>query len=200
MPSFAEQPHGPHARTPKFPQNYFFLSHFLQLDFTDCTRRGTGGGQDKARRCKNSLEASGCIVLVWMQKGGVRGSKAGNHPQGRGWGRAAMLKNKVRVTFWCRCHLFRARSSPISDRNRCRLLGSANSGVILPGRRVNICNKDLKKTMWFFRPILIVHTKYLGYHMVKESDSCLPRLFWIRKSFTVLCKRHELLLVSKEPH
>lgn len=182
------------------PKTIFFSFPFFAGGFYRLHKKREEGGQDKARRCKNSLEASGCIVLVWMQKGGVRGSKAGNHPQGRGWGSAGMLKDKVRVTFWCQCHLFRARSSPISDRNCCRLLGSANSAVILPGRRVNICNKDLKKTMWFFRPILIVHTKCLGYHMVKESDSCLPHLFWTRKSFTMLCKSHKLLVVSKEPH
>lgn len=102
------------------PPNTIFFP-FSAVEFVPLHKRREDVTKLGGVKKKTASRPWGALFLVSMQKGGARGAEAGNHPQGRGWGSAGMLGNKVRVTFWCQCHLFRARSSLISDRNRWRL-------------------------------------------------------------------------------
>lgn len=88
-----DQPCGPHLRSSKVPKIIFAIDqpcHFVQ--FTREERITKLGGVKIAQSLRDALFG------LSMHKGGVRGAKAGNHPEGLGWVGGDTLGNKVQVT------------------------------------------------------------------------------------------------------
>lgn len=74
---------------------------FLQLisPVISCISQKQGGGRTtKLGGVKIAFRLWDALFCLSIQKGGVRGAEAGNHPKGQGWGGGGMLRNKVQVT------------------------------------------------------------------------------------------------------
>lgn len=103
--SFVEQPYGLHSffflRVPKI-LFLFFFSFFLELIspvILHISQEEGGVRITKLRGVKIALRLWDALFSVSIQKGGVRGAEAGNHPEGWGWRGGGTLWNKVQVTF-----------------------------------------------------------------------------------------------------
>lgn len=92
-----EQPCGPHALIPKLPENVFFLQLIGPVILYISQEEG-GGRTTKLGGVKIASRLRDVLFSLSIQKGGVRGAEAGNHPRGRGWGGGGTLRNKVQVT------------------------------------------------------------------------------------------------------